>query len=190
MTVMSKNIPQPNTDPAYLADQGLSKTTPQRFLSKIRICEKTECWIWLGFIHDGYGYMSRGTKVGLSIKSAIVSWILFHGPVPNGLHILHKCPHGHNKACVNPEHLKPGTRSENMRDVIAAGNHYFSNHPTPKGEKNPSAKLTKEQRDEIRRLYASGEMTQIPLAKKFGVVQGTIWNVLHEFDNLERSGPQ
>ena len=35
------------------------------------------------------------------------------GPIPAGMVIMHTCD---NKICVNPEHLKVGTREENSHD--------------------------------------------------------------------------
>jgi len=40
---------------------------------------------------------------------------LFVGPIPDGLDIDHLCG---NKGCINPEHLEPVTRSENVRRAI------------------------------------------------------------------------
>jgi HNH endonuclease len=37
---------------------------------------------------------------------------MHRGPIPEGLVIDHRC---RNRACVNPEHLEPVTRGENMR---------------------------------------------------------------------------
>jgi HNH endonuclease/NUMOD4 motif-containing protein len=45
------------------------------------------------------------------------------------------------------------------------------------GEKNPAAKLEREQVLEIRRLYLEG-MTQVALAKEFGVTQAAIWYIV------------
>jgi hypothetical protein len=46
------------------------------------------------------------------------------GPIPEGLTIDHLCT---NKACVNPEHLEPVTRGENVR------RHYSSQEKCEKG---------------------------------------------------------
>lgn len=101
-------------------------TMENRFWAKV---QKTEsCWLWTGAIRDkGYGAfgVSRAT-----IESAHrVSWILTHGPIPNGLWVLHNCPDGDNPACVNPEHLWLGTAMDNNQDMSRKGKHFTKTQP-------------------------------------------------------------
>jgi hypothetical protein len=50
-----------------------------------------------------------------------VAWELENcQPFPEGLHACHCCD---NPPCVNPSHVWPGTRSENMKDCHAKGRH-------------------------------------------------------------------
>ncbi|WP_428985700.1 HNH endonuclease [Sinomonas terricola] len=46
------------------------------------------------------------------------------GSIPDGAHILHSCD---NPPCVNPGHLRPGTRFDNMQDKVLRGRHFQSN---------------------------------------------------------------
>jgi len=76
--------------------------------------------IWHGaFEHAGYGRLTVGGK---SMKAHRLAWIEANGPIPRGLLVLHNniC---HNKACINPEHLRLGTHSDNTKDIVAYGNH-------------------------------------------------------------------
>src|ERR1044071_4389231 len=170
---------QPNTDPDYLASQGLSRTFPQRFMAKVQIVDGH--WFWTGCrsSRHGYGQIFSGFKYGKrrALYAHIGSWLLFHGPVPPGLLVLHNCPGKHVARCVNPEHLKVGTAKENTADMYAQGTAYLHkghNH-TFRGEQNFFSKLTLEQVEEIRRRYTGKMGQQNDLAAEYGVNQATIW---------------
>jgi len=67
------------------------------------------CWEWQGALApNGYGHIRRD---GQLLTAHRVYWIEANGPVAEGLDIDHLC---RNRRCVNPEHLEPVTRSENM----------------------------------------------------------------------------
>jgi hypothetical protein len=76
-----------------------------------------ECWPWKGG-HNGAGYgMLRVDKVHR--LATHVSRELDGRPRPSdGLFALHACD---NPTCVNPHHLRWGTRSDNARDAIERG---------------------------------------------------------------------
>lgn len=85
-----------------------------RFAAKV--ARGAGCWLWQGRPGaDGYGQFRVG--VGTT-KAHRFSYELHKGPVPPGLHVLHKCD---VRLCVNPEHLFLGTALTNMRDMIAKG---------------------------------------------------------------------
>ncbi len=63
------------------------------------------CWLWIGSITaTGYGRFSRS---GLAHRISFS----FIRPIPTGLDLDHLCRVRH---CVNPSHLEPKTRKENM----------------------------------------------------------------------------
>lgn len=77
------------------------------------------CWIWQGCKNNkGYGMVSRRGR-GFSPQLAHRYMYEQHvGPIPDGMHLLHRCD---TPACVNPTHMFIGTRSDNMRDMVAKG---------------------------------------------------------------------
>lgn len=79
--------------------------------------EKTDgCWIWLGAkTPNGYGVFQIKGK---HIYAHRYSYELETGKkIPKGLDIDHLCRH---HSCVNPRHLEPVTRAENVwRGVVA-----------------------------------------------------------------------
>jgi hypothetical protein len=96
---------------------GTRKTLQERFIVKVH---KTDtCWLWTGCKHPVLGYGSIGTGVGSKTMPAHrASYQIHIGPIPDGLHVLHRCDVRH---CVNPEHLWIGTHSDNMADMAAKG---------------------------------------------------------------------
>lgn len=126
----------------------------ERFWAKV---DKTgDCWNWTS-VGKRYGQFSVGGKLLLAHR---VSWSLSNGPIPDGLHVLHRCDNG---KCVNPEHLFLGTHFDNMRDKVSKGRHAPSI-----GSKNGCAKLTERDVSTIRSLVAAGYLGQ-DCAKLWGV---------------------
>ena len=125
------------------------------------------CWLWTGSRQPrGYGHFYPKLHVGLYAHR--VSWELAFGPIPAGLHVLHHCD---NPPCVRPEHLFVGTRSDNMKDMLAKGR---GGHRGAPGERHPCHKLTDAQVVAIRERWDAGGVLQRTLAAEFGVTRGLI----------------
>ena len=83
---------------------------PDRFFAKVN--RSGECWLWTGSLASG-GYGSFYERAGKrKWKAHRFSYELAYGPVPAGLDLDHLCRVRH---CVNPAHLEPVTRSQNLR---------------------------------------------------------------------------
>ena len=86
---------------------------------------------------------------------------------PEGKHSLHKCD---EPRCANPEHVYPGTHSDNMLDRQSRLGSVGSVRP---GEDHGLAKLTWEAVKEIREILTTG-VSQRDLALEYGVHQSQI----------------
>ena len=67
------------------------------------------CIVWTSSKSNGYGHVWDGERLRGAHR---VSYELTKGPIPRGLQLDHLCC---NRACINPDHLEPVTRSENVR---------------------------------------------------------------------------
>jgi hypothetical protein len=120
---------------------------------------------------------------GKTILAHRLSYQLFKGPIPDGLHVLHKCD---VTECVNPEHLFVGTNLENITDSVSKGRRKGVPRNRPSGLKykfTPESKakwiadrqkIKHEDRLKIRVEYDTGAFSQRELASKYGVTQATI----------------
>lgn len=137
------------------------------------VANEAGCWIWCaGMKPNGYGVMEHH---GVMWQAHRAAYDLLVGPIPVGLDLDHRChtddpacpggwtcPH---RRCVNPAHLEPVTRKENLRRALAARTHCKSG----RHERTPENTFTK----------PSGRKTCLPCmrdvhkraaAKKFAIV--------------------
>lgn len=151
--------------------------------------EKSEtCWLWMANRNRGYG---RAKLRRRSIFAHRVAWVIAHGPIPDGLCVLHHCD---NPPCVRPDHLWLGTDLDNQRDRWAKGRgitpEQFAAIRHPRGDDHPRrkhpelwparshSKLTENQVRSIRAEYAAGGVTQQALADRYGVYQTLISQII------------
>lgn len=87
------------------------------------------CLIWLGAA-SSTGYGSIGID-GRRHNTHRLAWMFAHGPIPDGLLVLHKCD---VRSCVNVNHLYLGTARQNLLDR-------YERNQSNQGERHSSAKL-------------------------------------------------
>lgn len=120
------------------------------------------CWICTSHKADKDGY----PRIHLEYKHRRMSHIVYKyftgEEVVKPNIILHSCD---NPKCINPKHLRVGTLKENGEDKSIRRRIH--------GERNPKAKLTKEQVEYIRTKVESAT----ELSKKYGVSRTQIYNI-------------
>lgn len=99
------------------------RSTPPELRNKMTDLErfwacvsKTEdCWTWNGAINPyGYGTFTVSRTPKLAHRYLFES---IHGHLPASIQVDHMC---HNRACVNPEHLRPATNKQNQENRKSA----------------------------------------------------------------------
>lgn len=75
--------------------------------------DRDGCWTWTGKKGSkGYGLVHVDSASGRQQQAHRAAYELVVGPIPDGLELDHLC---RVRVCVNPAHLEPVTRAENMR---------------------------------------------------------------------------
>lgn len=106
------------------------------FLEKVHVPDElSACWTWTRSLNSGgYGhYRVPGRGQGEPpLRAHRLAYILFNGQIPDGLQLHHICE---NRACCNPDHLKPVTPKEHIVDLTTRSVAYRSKRVThcPKG---------------------------------------------------------
>lgn len=85
---------------------------------------------------------------------------------------LHACD---NRPCCNPSHLFEGTQKDNIADMIAKGRGNLQNG-AQRGEKNPRAKITRADAEEIRKL--AGTERQVDIGRRFNLTQAVVSKIV------------
>ena len=101
-----------------------------RVMSHVSPEPNSGCWLWTGACDRG-GYSSIGNGKGGTTSGHLLMYRLLVGEVPAGLELDHKC---RVRCCVNPQHLEPVTRLENVRrgnagKAMKARTHCAYGHP-------------------------------------------------------------
>lgn len=127
-----------------------------------------KCLIWPFSTErtQGYGVVSMdGRRVRIHREACRLT----HGEPPTPAHFaVHSCGRG-GQGCVSPQHVRWGTQTDNMADMVAHGTSF-------RGDRNPKAKLSEQAVIEIRSLCSTE--TRASLARRYGVSHGTIRSAL------------
>ena len=151
-----------------------------------RFWEKTEkdgdsgCILWTGMTY-GVGYGQLFVEKGFHPHAHRVSWALrwAQGEFPpfhwwgDKLEVMHLCD---NPPCVNPEHLRLGSYTDNSRDMRDKGRGI--NPPKMQGDTHPQAKHTWDEVREIRRVYETGNYNAKQIAKMFDIPYDRAWRIV------------
>ena len=123
------------------------------------------CWIYLG----GHNKLGRG-QIGVSYPSGWrmelvhrVAWELEHGPIREGIQILHHCD---TPDCCRDSHLYEGNYAANAEDCSS------------RGRRSGGKTVTREIVLSIRAKHAEG-ISQYRLAKEFGITATSIGSIVH-----------
>ncbi len=124
------------------------------------------CWDWKGPVsRGGYGAMSCNRNIGPD-RAHRASWVIYKGPIPEGMFVCHNCPNGDNPICSNPKHLYIGTPAQNSSDMIKKNRKCI-------GSKVPTAKLTEDNVRTIKVLIKQ-KISYPKIARMFNVGVSTI----------------
>ncbi len=127
-----------------------------RFMSHVHKNEGG-CWLWTAYcMKNGYGLFRTPARHELAHR---VSYRLFVGKLDQR-DVMHACD---TPACVNPRHLRLGTRAENMQDAKIKGR-------IKVGETHGRAKLTNDQVQ----FAKTAPGLQKEIAAVLGVTQGHV----------------
>jgi hypothetical protein len=132
------------------------------FLHQALKSQTDECILWpFGKRKDRYGKIKLKKKTMNSHRYVCIS---AHGSPSAGLDARHLCG---VKLCVNPRHLKWGTRSENMLDMYAHNTMFC-------GEKSSRSKVSTQVVSEI---LKSTELSYKKLAEKYGLSESQVGRI-------------
>lgn len=108
----------------YIQEENLKS----RFMEKVK---KLDNGCWKYSAHKGTDLYGQFWKDGSARPAHIVSYELHKGSAPKGKVLMHSCNH---RWCVNPAHLKPGTKEQNAEHTVKSGrnrNQYTKSRTAP-----------------------------------------------------------
>lgn len=136
----------------------------RKFLDKVKLLRTNECVLWpFGQNGDGYGVLwcnSRPHRAHRLVCREV------NGPPPfRRAHAAHTCG---NRDCVNPQHIRWATHSENMQDKKIHGTDWH-----PRGDDHPNVKVPAAAIP----LIISDERANKAVAEEYGVSASLIQKI-------------
>lgn len=147
------------------------------------------CWLYGGKRYGNkYGQISFGPGQGHATAHRY-SLELHRGPIPRGKFACHRCD---VRNCVNPDHLYAGDHEDNTADIVErkrTGKNVarpVSRVQRP-GELPRNRSLSLETAERMRKEYEDGKFTQMELARRYRVSQGTVSATIRRIKNMGAS---
>jgi hypothetical protein len=149
----------------------------QEKLIATTVHDASGCWLWSrGLDRHGYGKAYFRGKQTLAHRA---SYIAFHGEVPIGTCVLHRCD---VRRCINPGHLFVGSIADNNRDAWGKGRTRgfitSSGKSRLRGSAHHRALVTEQKVREIRQARQQERASIKQLASRYGLKERTIKSIV------------
>lgn len=131
-----------------------------RFLAHVAPEPNCGCLLWVGSYRGEYGRLKIDGETHAAHR---LSFRLFNGAIPCGMHVLHLCD---VTICVNPDHLFLGTEADNHADKAAKGR-------SARGTRNARAKLS----EGVVLAIFGADGRHADIAIRFGVCKATVCHI-------------
>jgi hypothetical protein len=144
----------------------LEETKPLKPTAKAiqYVIEDSGCWKCVSHPVHSTGY-TRVCRNGRKVKLHRYAYELMKEPIPEGNVLRHNCD---DAACVNPDHMTPGTQVDNIYDM-------WERDRVPLGSARKNSKLTEE---DIPKIYHDPRFLHV-IADDYGVTKCTIFAIKH-----------
>jgi hypothetical protein len=147
----------------------------RRFWAKLEVNDG--CWLWRGGRKPS-GYGNFAVRRGHTVQAHRFAYELLRGPIPAGMELDHVKTRGcTSTACVNPAHLEPVSRTENIdrarRPTCVRGHPYDERNTVWRGnhrrcrvcleeERQTKRARAREEREKMSRLHKPEHLIRKP----------------------------